>query len=433
MAILQREVTKVDQFVFATLEASELLFWGSGDSDVALREGVLRTITGDFDILDPTVHGNAEAETLLHAFVTLQERVEALRRFVLINRASLTKILKKYLRRLGSGANATNNFNETPEERPVAKNPKAAQVKQSSLAFHDLLSVSSNFTIRFSRLKLDFQRMALRLAVLTLPVLRAIASHVGTLGLSCSCIALILVIVVRHKSWVLAPFRWAEIAIERLLLFSDQNGTLVSIYMSIRLSRFNHVLHCRALVMSQRHLHGIGHNVFAVLFFTVGVCHTTIECYLDARFKLSTPWTLRLRRSIVGFTALCVVIFLTFLYLGAHHWEQRDMNLLLIAAIAEIAALFSFLLYFCTYLSDFAHAMIYVVIIERRRRQATATPSLAEFKDMGAASKEKSRQKSSATAERRNLSHKALGVAQRVLAQKNKQNHLGGGSKAKAN
>ena len=79
-------------------------------------------------IQDPTVHGNAEAETLLHAFVTLQERVEALRRFVLINRASLTKILKKYLRRLGSGANATNNFNETPEERPVAKNPEARDI-----------------------------------------------------------------------------------------------------------------------------------------------------------------------------------------------------------------------------------------------------------------------------------------------------------------
>lgn len=86
-----------------------------------------------------------------------------------------------------------------------------------------------------------------------------------------------------------------------------------------------------------------------------------------------------MRSSIVMITFILVTIFMSFLYLGAHRWETRDMNMLFISAIAEIGAFICFLLYFWTYYGDFKATQIHIVIIEQKTRNAAHRLSLADF------------------------------------------------------
>jgi hypothetical protein len=89
------------------------------------------------------------------------------------------------------------------------------------------------------------------------------------------------------------------------------------------------------------------------------------------------------RAITVAVTMVFVAIFLSFLYLGARRAVRltghRDMDLLFIAAMAEIAAFLAFLYYFYSYTDDFNNARIHVVIIEHETSLVNEYPSLEAF------------------------------------------------------
>eukprot|EP00730_Choanoeca_flexa_P000070 TRINITY_DN10031_c0_g1_i1.p1 TRINITY_DN10031_c0_g1~~TRINITY_DN10031_c0_g1_i1.p1 ORF type:complete len:644 (+),score=167.10 TRINITY_DN10031_c0_g1_i1:180-1934(+) len=195
---------------------------------------------------------------------------------------------------------------------------------------------------------------------------RTPASHVGTLGISVASLFLVMVILVRHK------------LIKRQLL-----GRATFIHRSSMVLGMASAFAMLGVAAFQRHLHGPGHNTFAVAFFVLAVLHTIMECALEYRYQLSKPWVMLGRIGTVIVTVVFVVIFLSFLYLGARRavrlTGKRDMNVLFVAAMAEIGAFFLLLYYFYSYLDDFAATRVHMVILEQQSSLVHAYPSLEEF------------------------------------------------------
>eukprot|EP00043_Microstomoeca_roanoka_P007058 m.68269 g.68269 ORF g.68269 m.68269 type:complete len:293 (+) comp13675_c0_seq3:928-1806(+) len=176
------------------------------------------------------------------------------------------------------------------------------------------------------------------------------ASHIGTLGLSVACFCLIFTVIVRHKLMKRLLVGRATLLHRFSLLLA-----LLSLFSVLGVGAYQH------------HQLPFGHNLFAVLFFIPSMIHVGIDNYLEWRYKLYAYWARRLRLILVTFICVSVVIFLTLLRAsGDMDAPNRDMNLLFIAAIAELSAFAFLLFYFLSLFPNFSKTRLYIVLVERQ-------------------------------------------------------------------
>ncbi|EGD74041.1 hypothetical protein PTSG_05735 [Salpingoeca rosetta] len=381
----------------------------------------------DFSTTDPQVVGDHAAEQYLHAYVALSEQAEALRRFVVVNQAALSKIIKKFerrvlactrvpadhtrtlralvlqcaqgdsmerlqqlqtdLRELGdelmisssafheyvcslrtqywaqlaehqAQAKETRHFTAKPRAKRLASltdfrqtfSPAIMLVVETIIAVGTLVStytLSSNIIVDKETNMTVFEKKGYFISA---SIDKSPASHIGTLGLSISCFGLAAIVLVRHKLMKRLLAGRATL-LHRFSLFL----ALISLFSGAGVAAYQH------------HLHKLGHNTFAVLFFILAMIHVGIDNFIERKYKLYSRLARTVRLVFVALIAVSVVVFLTFLRMsGDMDSPQRDHNLLFIAAVAELAAFGFLLLYFLTLLPNFNKTRLYIVLVERR-------------------------------------------------------------------
>ncbi|EDQ88296.1 uncharacterized protein MONBRDRAFT_26547 [Monosiga brevicollis MX1] len=189
------------------------------------------------------------------------------------------------------------------------------------------------------------------------------ASHIGTLGLSISCMCILINALVRFR------LRQRQL-LGRGSFMSGMAFTVccISTLAGLGVASF------------QLHLSVVPHDIFALIFFAMGVLYLALECYMDWIYELETRRMRVFRLSLVATATLCVTIMFIFMFLGqpSPEFPGYNMDLLLISAIAEIIGFGAFLVYFTTFFPSFAHTRIHAVLVQKEVRRAALRPVLPD-------------------------------------------------------
>eukprot|EP00055_Hartaetosiga_balthica_P005055 m.14213 g.14213 ORF g.14213 m.14213 type:complete len:607 (-) comp4274_c0_seq2:364-2184(-) len=390
----------------------------------SLHKHIIRLVSSkehSWDETDPFVVGNIALESHIQEYVNIFQQVRALRRLAIVNNVALEKLVKKIVRHISRDVIPTSLFSSlalkcndsNAKDRLQTLHTHLQQIDDDvlvcSTSVHEyitslgvqymaqhldhktlqrergLIDKGETTTLQIASLTnfrnnlkpsyvLIFQTIISTLTLLTTYTLsnkifvdeqktRSIleekgyfisasmdmspASHVGTLGLTMVTFGLLFTVFVRHKM-MKRLLHGRSMLLHRLSI----TVAITSIFCGLGVAAFQH------------HLYTIVHNLFAALFFLLGVLHIVLEVYLETIYELYDPFHRKTRQFIVFLTLLSVAFFLLLLAFAGDMGSKNYDQTLFVAAIAELAAFFLFLLYFLTFLPGFHQLDMHLVLME---------------------------------------------------------------------